>query len=189
MCAAPHLPSPQADVAFHLALGVEPVAPNSRDQLFRCAPGLGMLASSAALPHGSPMGWASADGRYPSTRCHPVHPAAPTCSAHAPCPHLQARRARRAGRAVALHLCSTGGLRWPLACCRCRAFLVWVCQLAARRVLQADSSRLSLVSCPSLQCVQGGDPLAQLSLGYRHMQGLGVPKSCQTGAGVRGMVV
>ena len=26
----------QADVGFHLALGVEPVAPNSRDQLFRC---------------------------------------------------------------------------------------------------------------------------------------------------------
>lgn len=28
----------QADVAFHLALGVEPVAPNSRDQLFRLVP-------------------------------------------------------------------------------------------------------------------------------------------------------
>ena len=27
----------QADVAFHLALGVEPVAPNSKDQLFRRA--------------------------------------------------------------------------------------------------------------------------------------------------------
>lgn len=28
-------PESQADVAFHLALGVEPVAPNPRDQLFR----------------------------------------------------------------------------------------------------------------------------------------------------------
>ena len=33
-----HPPIPQADVAFHLALGVEPVAPNSRDQLFRWVP-------------------------------------------------------------------------------------------------------------------------------------------------------
>ncbi len=32
--------------------------------------------------------------------------------------------------------------------------------------------------------LQGGDPVAQMSLGYRHMQGLGVPKSCQTGAPV-----
>lgn len=30
-------PEAQADVAFHLALGIEPVAPNPRDQLFRCA--------------------------------------------------------------------------------------------------------------------------------------------------------
>jgi len=28
-------PEAQADVAFHLALGIEPVAPNSHDQLFR----------------------------------------------------------------------------------------------------------------------------------------------------------
>jgi hypothetical protein len=30
-------PEAQADVGFHLALGVEPVAPNPRDQLFECA--------------------------------------------------------------------------------------------------------------------------------------------------------
>lgn len=33
-----------------------------------------------------------------------------------------------------------------------------------------------------LRLPQAGDPVAQMSLGYRHMQGLGVPKSCQTGA-------
>ena len=27
-----------------------------------------------------------------------------------------------------------------------------------------------------------GDPVAQMSLGYRHLQGIGVPQSCQTGA-------
>jgi hypothetical protein len=32
----------QADAAFHLALGVEPVAPNSRDQIFRWGPALGV---------------------------------------------------------------------------------------------------------------------------------------------------
>lgn len=31
-------PEAQADIAFHLALGVEPVAPNPRDQLFRRGP-------------------------------------------------------------------------------------------------------------------------------------------------------
>ena len=32
---------------------------------------------------------------------------------------------------------------------------------------------------------QGGDPVAMLSLGYRHLQGIDVPKSCQTGACMR----
>lgn len=76
----------------------------------------------------------------------PVHPAPPTCSAHAPHPHSQARRARRAGRAVALHVCSTGGLCWPLACCRLHAFLVGVFSVGRRTRAASGlfSSRLSL---------------------------------------------
>lgn len=128
----------QADVGFHLALGVEPVAPNSKDQLFK------WVAASRAEGLAGGGCWGPLRGIV-------VPPAGTRPAAREPPARSQQRSWRRRATHPPTHPCRLVPPDVPAA-------LVHY-SLAA----------------------SAGDPVAQMSLGYRHLQGLGVPQSCQTG--------
>lgn len=113
-------PEAQADIAFHLALGIEPVAPNPRDQLFRCAAATpsptvplacgGQQGCTALLD--LPQRESLACGRcsaacgtcgYAPAGCSPARSCLPSARP------AQAGRARPGRRPGALCLCRPGG--------------------------------------------------------------------------------
>jgi TPR repeat protein len=139
-------PEAQADVGFHLALGVEPVAPNPRDQLFRQVPALCWCGHRAGL-----RGWGADCGRARRLR----ESAAKRCS--------QLPR-----QALAGPLTSVGCLPARVPC---------------RRLVPPD---VPAALAHYTLAAQAGDPVAQMTLGYRHLLGIDVPRSCQTGGRLPG---
>lgn len=61
--------------------------------------------------------------------------------------------------------------------------------LIGTRTSRAHADLLFTLTTPDLEsalahyafAAAAGDPVAQMALGYRHLHGLGVPQSCQTG--------